>query len=103
MKLLTRSIVLAHRYLGIVISLLVIMWFATGIRWMYAGCMPRLSEQLRLERLTDLDLTRVRLTPADAAARLAVDVRRAQLVSLVDRPVYRIDGATIYADTGDVL
>ena len=103
MKLLKRSIVLAHRYLGIVIGLLVIMWFATGITMMYAGGMPRLSEQLRLERLADLDPARVRLTPQDAAERLGVDVRRAQLVSLADRPVYRIDGATVYADTGDVL
>jgi hypothetical protein len=103
MKLLKRAIVFAHRYLGIVLSLLVIMWFATGITMMYAGGMPRLSEQLRLERLADIDLTRVRLTPAGAAERLAVDVRRAQLVSLLDRPVYRVDGATVYADTGDVL
>jgi hypothetical protein len=103
MRLLKRSIVLAHRYLGIVLSLLVIMWFATGITMMYAGGMPRLSEQLRLERLADLDLARVRLTPAQAAEQLGVDVRRAQLVSLRDRPVYRMDGATVYADTGEVL
>jgi hypothetical protein len=98
-----KLLILSHRYLGIGISLLAIMWFATGITMMYAGGMPRLGEQLRLERLANIDLARVRLTPADAAERLGVDVRRAQLVSLVDRPVYRIDGATVYADTGDVL
>ena len=30
MKLLRRVLILAHRYLGIGIGLLVIMWFATG-------------------------------------------------------------------------
>src|SRR5688572_13098474 len=107
MRLLNRLIVVSHRYLGIVISLLVIMWFVSGIFMMYAGGMPRVSAQLRQERLADLDLARIRLTPADAADRLATEGGpgrgRVQLVSLIDRPVYRIGGATVFADTGDVL
>jgi hypothetical protein len=108
MKLLNRCIAVSHRYLGIVISLIVIMWFATGITMMYAGGMPRLSAQLRLERLADLDLSRIRLTPAEAADRLATEADdrrpgRVQLVALMDRPVYRIGGATVFADTGEVL
>jgi hypothetical protein len=43
--LLRTSIVLAHRYLGIALGLLVIMWFATGITMMYAGGMPVLTPQ----------------------------------------------------------
>ena len=107
MRLLNRLIVVSHRYLGIVISLLVIMWFVSGIFMMYAGGMPRVSAQLRQERLADLDLSRVRLTPADAVARVATEGgpgrSRVQLVSLTDRPVYRIGGATVFADSGDVL
>ena len=40
MKLFRRAAILAHRYLGIGLGLLVIMWFATGITMMYAGGMP---------------------------------------------------------------
>jgi hypothetical protein len=106
MRLLHRCIVVSHRYLGIAISLLVIMWFATGITMMYAGGMPRLSAQLRLERLPDIDLSRIRLAPADAAERVAADDgqgSRVQLVTVMDRPAYRVGGATVFADTGDVL
>ena len=39
MKLLRKSLILTHRYMGIALSLLVVMWFATGIVMMYrAGC-----------------------------------------------------------------
>ena len=64
-----KYLILAHRYLGIGLGLLVVMWFATGIVMMYAGGMPRLTPQLRLERLPPLDLARVRLTPAEAFER----------------------------------
>jgi hypothetical protein len=108
MKLFNRCVVVAHRYLGLVISLLIIVWFVTGIAMMYAGGMPRLSAQLRLERLADVDLSAIRLSPAQAAERLAAETGadtpgRVQLVSLIDRPVYRVGGATVFADTGDIL
>ena len=50
-----RFLILTHRYLGIVLSLLIVVWFASGIVMMYAGGMPRLAPQLRLERLPQLD------------------------------------------------
>ena len=68
MNLFRRVLILSHRYLGIALSLLVVMWFATGIVMMYAGGMPRLLPELRLERLPALDLSAVRLTPAEAAS-----------------------------------
>lgn len=111
MKLLRRSIILAHRYLGIALGLLIIMWFATGIVMMYAGGLPRVTAQLRLERAGDIDLSRVRLTPADA---VAVVERRAgpgwlgsydqvRLSMLLDRPAYRVNGEVVFADTGESL
>ena len=39
-----------HRYAGIVLSLFVVMWFATGITMMYVGGMPRLTPEMRLEQ-----------------------------------------------------
>ena len=110
MTLLTRYVILAHRYLGIAIGLLVVMWFASGIVMMYAGGMPRLTPQARLERLPELDLSRVRLQPADAAelahsgaAAAPAGTGRIKLLTVMDRPAYRVGSATVFADTGEIL
>ena len=84
MKLLRKLLILSHRYLGIAISLLVMMWFATGIVMMYAGGMPRLTPELRLERLAALEVSRVELTPSEAA--------RTRGPSLPARPRVAADG-----------
>ena len=97
--------ILTHRYLGIPLSALFVLWFASGIVMLYAGGMPSLTPQLRLERLPALDLSRVRLTPAAAAER--AHLRRApalaSLLMVMDRPAYRFGGATVFADTGALL
>ena len=107
MKLFRRAVILSHRYLGIVLSLLVIMWFATGITMMYWGGMPRVTPELRLERLDPVDFARVRITPAVAAERAELGTPgRATLVTLLDRPAYRFGSRTsvvVFADSGDVL
>ena len=97
-----RALILVHRYLGIPLSALFVLWFASGIVMMYAGGMPRLTPELRLERLPALDLARVELTPAVAARRAGVSPtpRRASLLMVMGRPAYRLDGATVFADDG---
>ena len=106
-KLLRKWLILSHRYAGIVLSLLVVMWFVTGITMMYVGGMPRLTPEMRLEKLPNLDLGRVRLTPAEAAeAALVESPGRTLLLSIMGRPAYRFgagDTTTVFADTGDVL
>ena len=105
MTLVRKWLILIHRYLGIPLSALFVLWFASGIVMMYAGGMPRLTPQLRLDRLPALDLSRVRLTPAEAAERanLGRMPDRASLLMVMDRPAYRFDGSTVFADTGDIL
>ena len=102
-----RAVILSHRYLGIVLSLLVIMWFATGITMMYWGGMPRVTPELRLDRLQPVDVGRVQITPAQAAAQAGLDAPgRVTLTTLLDRPAYRFGGRSstlVFADTGDVL
>jgi hypothetical protein len=106
-KLLRKWLILTHRYAGIVLSLLVVLWFATGITMMYAGGMPRLTPETRLDKLPNLDLAHVRLTPAEAAeAGLIGEPGRAVLLSIMGRPAYRFGAAeptTVFADTGEVL
>jgi hypothetical protein len=115
MKVLRRLLILSHRYLGIALSAMAVMWFATGFVMMYAGGMPRLTPEMRLERMPDLDLSRVRLSPADARQRIGESEAaglqygsgsgpgRSLLLTVMDRPAYRLDGETVFADTGELL
>src|SRR5678815_3688520 len=91
MRLFRRAVILSHRYLGIVLSLLVIMWFATGITMIYWGGMPRVTPELRLERMQAVDFSRVRLTPAEAAARGDLD------------PIGSRNPTMVFADTGELF
>ena len=100
-----RGLILLHRYLGIPLGVLFVVWFASGIVMMYTGDMPRLTPERRLERRPALDLAGVALSP-DAAARralLAPTARRALLLTVLGRPAYRFDGVTVFADTGERL
>ena len=116
MLFLRRLLIFSHRYLGIAISLMCVVWFASGIVMMYAGGMPRVPEQMRLERATPLDLSQVRLTPGEAADRLKGKGEasepgsrrrgggtRAELLTVMQRPAYRFPGTTVFADNGEIL
>jgi uncharacterized iron-regulated membrane protein len=107
MKLFRKAVILSHRYLGIVLSLLVIMWFATGITMMYVGGMPRVTPEERLERLEAIDFSRIQLTPAQAAERAEIDGSpRTTLLTVTERPAYRFAGrnaTTVFADTGETF
>ncbi len=104
MVLFRKAMILSHRYLGIALSLLFVVWFASGITMMYAGGMPRLIPDERLERLTAVDLRAVRLTPAEAARKADVEPGATSLLTIMDRPAYRVGGGfTVFADNGDLL
>lgn len=103
-----KSIILMHRYLGIVLSLMFLMWFLTGIGMIYSRGMPRLTPDVRLARMPELDLGRVRLSLSEAGeAALLGDVpQRAVLFSVLDRPAYRFTdrgSVTVFADNGELL
>ncbi len=102
-----RLLILTHRYLGIPLSVLFVLWFVTGIAMIYVGGMPTLSAEARLERLPELDLAAVRVAPAEAAAQAASGFGRATLTTVLDRPAYRFaspyGAATVFADTGEPL
>lgn len=61
-----RWIYLTHRWLGVGLSLLLLMWFISGLVMMYVGY-PKLTEQERLQhlpRLVQADAERALLSPA---------------------------------------
>src|SRR5262245_19850783 len=101
---LRRLLILLHRYLGIPLSFLFVVWFASGIAMIYVGGMPALTPEQRLEHLPELNLEAVKITPADAARR-ALDESPTQITlhTVLGRPAYRIDGATVFADDGAPL
>ena len=102
---LRRSLIRTHRYVGIPLGALFVLWFVSGIVMTYTGGMPELSPAARTERRADVDLSRVRLTPAAAAERGGVPrpPAQAKLLSVLGRPAYRFDGVTVFADTGERL
>ena len=103
--MLQRCLIWTHRYIGIPVSVLFVLWFASGVVMMYTGDMPRVAPAERLRRLPPLDVARLRLTPGAAAeaAGLGARPRRAALSTVVGRPAYRFDDATVFADTGEPL
>jgi PepSY-associated TM region len=91
-----KFLILIHRYLGIVLSVFFVVWFISGIGMMYTGGMPTLTPKGRLERLAPIDFAAIKLTPSEQGENIT-------LLTVMDRPAYRIDGQTIFADTGDTL
>jgi hypothetical protein len=112
MSALRRLIIVLHRYLGIPLSVLFVLWFVTGIAMIYVGGMPELTPRARLAHLPPLDLRAVRLAPADAARAASLasagDGAGVTLTSVEARPAYRFDAApfgttTVFADDGTEL
>ena len=103
---LRKLLILSHRYLGIALSLMFVMWFVTGIGMIYSRGMPRLTPQSRLARLSPLDLSSVHRSPSQAIEQgnLRRPEGRVTLLTVDGRPAYRFGGtATVYADTGEYM
>jgi hypothetical protein len=113
---LLRGLIFVHRWVGIAICVVFLIWFPSGIGMMYWS-MPSVTAADRLERAPALDAARIALSPAEAAAKLGVDATPAQirLNTFDGRPVYRIGAAgrgggggrgggarIVYADTGEI-
>src|SRR5262245_15166549 len=107
-RFLRKSLILLHRYLGILLCLFFLMWFLSGIVMIYAKGMPEISSDSRLEHLAPLDISAIRITPAEAAARAGMDgpSPHLTLLMLMGRPAYRFatsDMETVFADTGEMM
>ncbi len=104
-----RVLIQLHRWAGIVLGLMVVVWFATGITMIYVGGMPRLTPQARLDHLPVLDFSRVKLTPAQAVEKVGGEDAMPGtpvLLMIQDRPAYRFAmaaNAAVFADDGSKL
>lgn len=103
---LVRVAAFAHRWLGAGLSILVLMWFASGFVMMYHD-FPHMHVVDRLRRAPTLDPATVALSPQAAFARLGPgneDPAFALITTFDGRPIYvGSGGAPIYADDGALL
>jgi len=87
-----RAAVVIHRWLGVALCPLFLLWFLSGIAMMYAD-FPAVTDHDRLMRAAGLKTSSVVLTPRDAFAVLhSTGSPSAVRLNTVDtRPVYRFE------------
>jgi hypothetical protein len=114
--LLKRSLIFVHRWLGVALSIVFLLWFVSGIVMMY-WTFPDVSARDRLQRAPVLRPDAIKVSPEEAVAALGGGQGPAQVrvTSFDGRPVYRIGGGgrgggrgrgggptMVYADDGTV-
>src|SRR5260221_898069 len=101
-----RWLIAIHRWVGVALCLLFIVWFPSAIGMMYWD-FPEVTAADRLAHSASLDASSVKLSPAEAYTSLAgqppiADIR---LNTFAGRPVYGFRGRgsemLVYADTGE--
>jgi len=102
----------SHRYLGIPLSFLFVVWFLSAFFMIYAGGMPRITPEQRSDGMQVIDFTQVRLSLAEAGERAGFTddfgPGAASLRTILDRPVYVLGEAGynplfVAADNGELL
>jgi hypothetical protein len=100
-----RAAIVVHRWLGVGLCLLFLVWFPSGIGMMYWD-FPSVTTADRLDRSPALDPSNVHLSPMEAYAILGASQApaRVRLNTFDGRPVYRFrigrSETLVYADTG---
>ena len=87
--MLKRALIVVHRWLGVVLSVVFLVGFVSGVVLMYRG-FPDVTDEDRLARAPTLDPARIRVSADDAFAALGRDEPvQLRVTSLDGRPVYR--------------
>src|SRR5262245_14090565 len=100
-----RAAIFVHRWLGVALCLLFLLWFPSGIGMMYWD-FPQVTATDRLARSPVLDASTIRLAPQDAFAKAGAPPAAQIAINTFDgRPAYRFrtrrGEAVVYADTGE--
>jgi len=102
-----KTLIFAHRWMGVALCLLFLLWFASGIVMMYWDY-PQVTAVDRLKHLPPLDGSRVRLSVLEAYGRLGMKTAASQafLTTFDGRPAYRFrmgdEQKLVFADDGAV-
>jgi hypothetical protein len=88
--MLKKAVIFLHRWLGVALCLLFLIWFPSGIGMMYWD-FPGVTSEDRLERSIPLDSSTIHLSPAEALASIGQlpPPSQARLNTFDGRPVYR--------------
>lgn len=78
--MLKRSLIVVHRWLGVALCLIFLLWFPSGLVMMYWD-FPSISPGDRLERSPALDASQIRLSPAEAYEKIGEGSRRLRSAS----------------------
>ena len=103
-----KLLIYSHRWLGIGILLMFLVWTLSGVVLMYYGH-PQLTMGERLARLEPIDVSTATITPTQAAAKAGIKPYRVRVSMYNGRPVYHLtrvsigNWSTVYADRGEVL
>lgn len=99
-------LMMTHRWMGIAIGVMFVIWSLSGILLLYYG-MPHLTAAERLTRLPELDAAAIRVAPSEAATKVDGEPFRLRVSMLGERPVYRFNTGRVfgrwtlvYADDG---
>jgi hypothetical protein len=106
MRVFKKLLILSHRYVGIPLSFMFVLWFFSAYVMIYAGGMPRLTPAMQTDAAEALALDRVAFTPAQLAADADYLADNVTLRSVLGRPVYELSSPgypvdRYYADTGE--
>ncbi len=102
-----KALIYTHRWLGIALSAIFVIWFVSGVIFVYVG-MPTLPAEERLLRMEPLDVSTIAVSPAEAASKIGLkSPSRVRIAMYGGRPVYRFFASgtwqAIYADSGAPL
>jgi hypothetical protein len=101
--LLKKSLIFVHRWLGVALCLLFLLWFASGIVMMYWD-FPSVSDQDRLDHSPPLDPSKIKLSPSDAARRAHLEHPAGTRIFMFDgKPIYQFESSNVSADTGEEI
>jgi len=108
MRAIRTLLILSHRYIGIPLSFLFVVWFFSAYFMIYAGGMPRLTPAMQIEAASPLDLSLIMIPPAEIVDRIGYDPTTTSLRTVLGRPVYALGTPgfpidQLYADDGSVL
>jgi hypothetical protein len=101
-----RALIFVHRWLGVALCLIFLLWFPSAIGIMYWD-FPEVRTPHRLAHAVPIDASKIRLSPAEAYAKFGAndEAAAAQLDTFDGRPVYRFSSNNgdhvVYADTGE--
>src|SRR4051812_11816355 len=87
-----QALIFVHRWLGVVLCLLFLLWFPSGFVMMYWDY-PSITPADRFAHLAAIDPAAIRVTPSEAAAKADIEAPGSvRLTTFAGRPIYRFGG-----------